>query len=179
MKGSTRGHVAVVGAGIVGICTAAYLQRAGYAVTVIDRVGPGESCSFGNAGGMSPGSCVPVAMPGMVKQIPQWLTDPLGPLAIRWSYLLPVLPWLEVRAQDWAADCLIGTVDKDIPDLLLYMEPAGTFKKPSRPVQVTLGQPCGAVPRWRRGYLVAASRSQHSRELAAEFFVACRHARRT
>ncbi len=86
--------ITVVGAGIVGICAASYLQREGYNVTVIDRVAPGEGCSFGNAGGMSPGSCVPVAMPGMAKQIPSWLMDPLGPLAIRWSYLLPVLPWL-------------------------------------------------------------------------------------
>lgn len=87
-------EITVVGAGIVGICAASYLQREGYSVTVIDRVAPGEGCSFGNAGGMSPGSCVPVAMPGMLKQIPSWLMDPLGPLAIRWSYLLPVLPWL-------------------------------------------------------------------------------------
>lgn len=86
--------VTVVGAGIVGVATASYLQRDGHDVTLIDRVGPGESCSFGNAGGMSPGSCVPVSMPGMAKQIPKWLMDPLGPLAIRWSYLLPVLPWL-------------------------------------------------------------------------------------
>jgi len=86
--------VTVVGAGIVGVAAASYLQRDGHDVTLVDRVGPGESCSFGNAGGMSPGSCVPVAMPGMAKQIPQWLMDPLGPLAIRWSYLLPVLPWL-------------------------------------------------------------------------------------
>ncbi|MCC7048536.1 MAG: FAD-dependent oxidoreductase [Alphaproteobacteria bacterium] len=87
-------NVTVIGAGIVGISCASYLQRDGHQVTVIDRVPPGEGCSFGNAGGMSPGSCVPVAMPGMAKQIPQWLMDPLGPLSIRWSYLLPALPWL-------------------------------------------------------------------------------------
>ncbi|MCK6454887.1 MAG: FAD-dependent oxidoreductase [Alphaproteobacteria bacterium] len=87
-------RVAVVGAGIVGACTAAFLQRDGHRVTLIDRLGPGEGCSFGNAGGMSPGSCVPVAMPGMLRQIPRWLTDPLGPLVVRWSYLLPALPFL-------------------------------------------------------------------------------------
>jgi D-amino-acid dehydrogenase len=87
-------NVTVIGAGIVGISCASYLQRDGHQVTVIDRLEPGEGCSFGNAGGMSPGSCVPVAMPGVAKQIPRWLMDPLGPLAIRWSYLLPALPWL-------------------------------------------------------------------------------------
>lgn len=87
-------NVTVIGAGIVGICCASYLQRDGHKVTVVDSVGPGESCSRGNAGGLSPGSIVPVALPGMIKQVPKWLMDPLGPLAIRWSYLLPVLPWL-------------------------------------------------------------------------------------
>ncbi len=87
-------RIVVVGAGIVGVACASYLQRDGHLVTLIDRGAPGEGCSFGNAGGMSPGSCVPVATPGMTRQVPKWLLDPLGPLAIRWSYLLPVLPWL-------------------------------------------------------------------------------------
>ncbi|MBM3596585.1 MAG: FAD-dependent oxidoreductase [Alphaproteobacteria bacterium] len=86
--------VTVIGAGIVGMCCASYLQRDGHDVTVIDAVDPGESCSFGNAGGLSPGSIMPVATPGMLSQVPKWLADPLGPLAIRWGYLLPVLPWL-------------------------------------------------------------------------------------
>ncbi|MBM3571777.1 MAG: FAD-dependent oxidoreductase [Alphaproteobacteria bacterium] len=87
-------NVTVIGAGIVGMCCATYLQRDGYKVTVIDSVAPGESCSRGNAGGLSPGSIVPVAMPGILSQVPKWLRDPLGPLVIRWGYLLPVLPWL-------------------------------------------------------------------------------------
>ena len=42
----------IIGAGIVGMSTAAFLQRSGYKVTVIDRLPPGEGCSFGNAGGI-------------------------------------------------------------------------------------------------------------------------------
>lgn len=84
----------VVGAGIVGMCTASYLQRAGYKVTVIDPVEPGGSCSFGNAGGLSPGSCVPASMPGVLKQVPKWLFDPAAPLVLRWGYALKALPWL-------------------------------------------------------------------------------------
>ena len=45
-------HATIIGAGIVGVSSAAYLQRAGYRVTLIDRLPPGEGCSFGNAGGM-------------------------------------------------------------------------------------------------------------------------------
>ena len=87
-------HVTVIGAGVVGIACALYLQRAGCRVTVLDKSGPGEGCSFGNAGLISPGACVPFSMPEMLWKVPQYLMDPLGPLAIRWAYLPRALPWL-------------------------------------------------------------------------------------
>ncbi|MEO8203638.1 MAG: FAD-dependent oxidoreductase [Betaproteobacteria bacterium] len=87
-------HVAVIGTGIVGVCSAAWLQRDGHAVTFVDPRDPGEACSFGNAGSMSPSACLPVGMPGIWKKAPGWLLDPLGPLTIRWPYLPVVAPWL-------------------------------------------------------------------------------------
>ena len=63
---SRETHVTVIGAGIVGIAAALYLQRAHCRVTVIDRGAPGEGCSFGNAGLISPGACVPFSMPDMI-----------------------------------------------------------------------------------------------------------------
>ncbi|MBS0428914.1 MAG: FAD-dependent oxidoreductase [Proteobacteria bacterium] len=87
-------HVAVIGTGIVGTCTAAWLQRDGHQVSFFDPLPPGEACSFGNAGSLSPSACLPVGMPGMVKRVPQWLLDPLGPLTVRWRYAPAVLPWL-------------------------------------------------------------------------------------
>ena len=93
--GDPRGrHATVIGAGNIGICSAAYLRRAGYAVTVVDRVPPGMSTSFGNAGSLSPSANLPVSMPGMLGKVPGWLLDPLGPLTIRWPYLPIVAPWL-------------------------------------------------------------------------------------
>lgn len=76
------------------MCSAGYLQRAGRKVTVIDSVAPGEGCSFGNAGGLSSGACVPLALPGVLKQVPKWLFDRQGPLALRPGYLPQALPWL-------------------------------------------------------------------------------------
>lgn len=87
-------QVTVIGAGVIGMCVAAWLQRLGASVTVLDPIEPGRSCSFGNAGALSPGSCVPVAMPGMLKQVPKWLSDPSAPLVLHWSYLPWALPWL-------------------------------------------------------------------------------------
>ncbi|HYF20028.1 MAG TPA: FAD-dependent oxidoreductase [Ramlibacter sp.] len=87
-------HLVVLGTGIVGTCTGAWLQRDGHQVTFVSPVPPGEACSFGNAGSLSPSACLPVGMPGMWKQVPAWLRDPDGPLAIRPGYLPVVLPWL-------------------------------------------------------------------------------------
>ncbi len=86
--------IAVVGAGIVGVCSASYLQRDGHAVTIFDPVPPGGSCSFGNIGSLSPGSCVPLAMPGVLRKVPKWLMQPDGPLHIAPKRFFAALPWL-------------------------------------------------------------------------------------
>lgn len=87
-------HIGIIGTGIVGAATAAWLQRDGHSVTFIDPKEAGEACSFGNAGSLSPSAVLPVAMPGMWKRVPKWLLDPDGPLVIRSHYLPTVLPWL-------------------------------------------------------------------------------------
>ena len=87
-------RVAVIGAGMVGVAAASFLQRDGHAVTLIDPQPPGQGASFGNAGCFNPSSVVPIAMPGTLKKVPRYLLDPLGPLSIRWSYLPTLAPWL-------------------------------------------------------------------------------------
>ncbi|MFQ5467895.1 MAG: NAD(P)/FAD-dependent oxidoreductase [Kiloniellaceae bacterium] len=93
-KDSARHHVTVIGAGIVGIASALNLQRAGFDVTVIDKEPPGEGASRGNAGIMAPCAIVPVTTPGIWKKAPGMLLDPMGPLSLKWSYILGMLPWL-------------------------------------------------------------------------------------
>jgi D-amino-acid dehydrogenase len=90
---SAAPHATIVGAGIVGISTAAFLQRSGFGITVIDRLPPGEGCSFGNAGGIAFAEVVPNIHLNVLMKIPGWLIDPSGPLTIRWSYLPKALPW--------------------------------------------------------------------------------------
>jgi glycine/D-amino acid oxidase-like deaminating enzyme len=84
----------VLGAGVAGLSTALYLQRAGVAVAVIDPLPPAGGASFGNAGLLSPDTAVPIALPGMLRKVPGWLADPLGPLSIKPSYFPRALPWL-------------------------------------------------------------------------------------
>ncbi len=85
--------VLVIGAGIVGCSAALWLQRDGHRVTIVDGRGPGEGASKGNASVIAVESCIPVATPGILWDVPQYLADPLGPLAIRWSYLPKLAPW--------------------------------------------------------------------------------------
>ena len=59
-----------------------------------------------------------MAMPGVIRNVPGWLMDPLGPLSLRWSYLPAILPYLvrlvraaapdKVRAQARALRPLIA-----------------------------------------------------------------------
>ncbi|QBF31078.1 FAD-binding oxidoreductase [Thalassococcus sp. S3] len=87
-------HVAVIGAGIVGVSTALWLQRDGIRVTLIDRAGPGEGTSFGNGGVLASCAVVPVTVPGLLRKAPRMLMDPDQPLFLKWPYLPRLLPWL-------------------------------------------------------------------------------------
>ena len=89
-----RKTVGVIGAGMVGVLAATFLQRAGHNVFIVDPGNPGEGTSFGNAGCLNASSVVPMSMPGTIKNVPRWLSDPMGPLVVRWSYLPALAPWL-------------------------------------------------------------------------------------
>ncbi|MFP6741283.1 MAG: FAD-binding oxidoreductase [Alphaproteobacteria bacterium] len=94
MTDTATQNITVVGAGIVGMSCARWLQRDGHKITVIDPVPPGESCSFGNAGIISYCAMTPLATPGMVWKALGWMFDPMGPFTVRWSYMPIAAPWL-------------------------------------------------------------------------------------
>ena len=91
---SDASSVVVVGGGIAGITCALALQKRGLQVTIVDEGMEERRCSFGNAGSLSPGSVAPLAMPGILGQVPGMLLDPYAPLHIRANYILQVAPWL-------------------------------------------------------------------------------------
>ncbi|SIT38082.1 FAD dependent oxidoreductase [Paraburkholderia piptadeniae] len=83
----------VIGGGIVGICCALYLQRAGYAVTLIDPEAPGNSTAKWSCGQMAVSEIIPLSKPGILMKVPGWLMDQKGPLALRPSALPGIIPW--------------------------------------------------------------------------------------
>lgn len=86
--------VVVLGGGIVGIAVASALLERGFDVTVIDRTGICDETSSGNAAALAFSDILPLAQKGMIRQVPRWLADPLGPLSIAPAYLPRLLPWL-------------------------------------------------------------------------------------
>lgn len=93
-KADDRPSVAVIGAGVIGLCTALQAQRKGYRVTLIDRGEPGKGASFGNAGYLATELIDPLSNAETIQRAPRMLLDPDGPLALPIRYLHRSLPWL-------------------------------------------------------------------------------------
>ncbi|MFT6969838.1 MAG: D-amino-acid dehydrogenase [Roseivirga sp.] len=85
--------VIVVGAGIVGLCTAYYLQKKGIEVTVIDNTDGTNNCSYGNAGYISPSHMVPLASPGIISQGLKWMLNPESPFYIKPRLNADLIRW--------------------------------------------------------------------------------------
>lgn len=92
--GSENLHIAVIGAGIVGVSCALYLRRDGHDVTLVDPRAPGTATSFGNAGAIVTGAVVPNSTPALRRDIPRMLFDRDSSVRVRWSYLPRAAPWL-------------------------------------------------------------------------------------
>lgn len=87
-------RIIVIGAGIVGLAAAHALREHNHDVLIVDRGEPGAQTSRGNAGAIAHADILPLASPKAIRQVANWLLDPLGPLAIRPAYVPWLMPWL-------------------------------------------------------------------------------------
>ncbi|HXO14653.1 MAG TPA: FAD-dependent oxidoreductase [Mycobacterium sp.] len=85
----------VVGAGIVGLSTAWFLQEHGVSVTVVDRTGVAAGASWGNAGWIAPALSVPLNDPRTLRSALRSLPNRAAPVRIPlsidptlWKFLL-------------------------------------------------------------------------------------------
>ena len=86
--------VAIVGAGIQGVCIGLQLIKKGIPVTIFDKSDPGSMSSYGNAGHFSPYAVVQLNRPDVIYDIPKMLLSSYGPLALKWNYIPKMLPWI-------------------------------------------------------------------------------------
>ncbi len=80
--------ITIIGGGVIGLCSAYYLTKKGYKVTVIERNDITDGCSFGNMGYVSPSHFIPLATPGMISQGLKWMMNSSSPF-----YIKPRLNW--------------------------------------------------------------------------------------
>jgi len=86
-------QVTIVGGGIIGLCSAYYLQKAGHEVTVIEEGTITDGTSFGNAGYVSPSHFTPLATPGIVAQGLRWMMSSSSPFYIKPRLNLDLIRW--------------------------------------------------------------------------------------
>ena len=86
-------NIIIIGAGIVGVMTARFLQKEGHNITIIDKDIPGNGCSFGNAGYIATDEVWPLARPDTLLGVPKMLLNPMAPLTIRYKDFFHLVPW--------------------------------------------------------------------------------------
>lgn len=86
-------HTGIIGGGIIGLCSAYYLHRAGHRVTVFDRNAITDGCSFGNAGMIVPSHIIPLAQPGMIARGLRWMLRSDSPFYIKPRLDADLLRW--------------------------------------------------------------------------------------
>lgn len=89
-----RVEVAVVGGGVIGLCTAYELSRRGREVVVIDKGPIARGSASGNAGLVTPSHVIPMAAPGVLSGVIKGMLRRTGPVVARPSLDPDYLRWI-------------------------------------------------------------------------------------
>lgn len=86
--------VAIIGGGISGLCSAYYLHKSGFTVSVFDSNELGKECSYGNAGLIVPSHFETLANPGILKKGMKWMLNPNSPFFLKPRLDLNLARWI-------------------------------------------------------------------------------------
>ncbi|MGE5462780.1 MAG: NAD(P)/FAD-dependent oxidoreductase [Syntrophothermus sp.] len=90
----TDHDVAIIGGGVIGVCSAYFLASKGLDVLLLEKDDIASGCSYGNGGLIVPSDCLPLASPGALGDGLRWLLDPESPFYIKPRLSLDLLNWL-------------------------------------------------------------------------------------
>lgn len=89
-----RPDVLVIGGGVIGVCSAYYLQQEGRRVVLLDKGEVASGSSYGNAGWLVPSHSMPLARPGAISEALQWILSPVSPFYIKPRPSIELVRWL-------------------------------------------------------------------------------------
>ncbi len=76
-------EVVIIGGGVIGLCSAYYLQKEGHQVTIFDKSNLSSGASFVNAGYITPSHFIPLASPGMITKGLKWMLNSSSPFYVK------------------------------------------------------------------------------------------------
>ena len=130
-------HALVLGAGVIGLATAWYLQADGHQVTVVERNDDvARETSFANGGQLSYSYVAPLAGPGVLSKLPNWLLRSDSPVRFRpradlqqWRWLLQFVRACTHEQSELSTRRLLSLsfFSRDLMDELLAHEPGLSF----------------------------------------------------
>ena len=155
-------NVIVLGAGIVGISAALHLQKRGVSTLLVDRQGPGEGTSYGNAGIIEGNTLFPYPFPRNIRA----LTRVVLKLATEANYHAGFLP----RIARWLWNVRKETTPEGLEQTARVMRPL--FEN-ALPEHEALVEAAGAQRYLRHTGWLRVYRSENALEkMAAEFALA-------
>ncbi|WP_103069493.1 NAD(P)/FAD-dependent oxidoreductase [Aquimarina sediminis] len=86
-------EIIIIGGGIIGLCSAYYLQKEGHQITIIDKSDITKGASFVNAGYITPSHIIPLAAPGMINKGIKWMFNPASPFYVKPRLNKDFLQW--------------------------------------------------------------------------------------
>jgi len=103
----------IIGGGIIGLCSAYYLQKEGHQVAIFDKFDITAGASFVNAGYITPSHFIPLASPGMISKGIKWMMNSSSPFYVKPRLNIDFLKWF------WAfkKSATTSKVEKAIPIL--------------------------------------------------------------
>ena len=106
-------QVIIIGGGIIGLCSAYYLQKEGHQVTIIDKSDISSGASFVNAGYITPSHFIPLASPGIITKGIKWMMNSSSPFYVKPRLNGDFLKWFRA----FKKSATTSKVEKAIPVL--------------------------------------------------------------